>query len=133
VALEHDPDYAETTRREIERHGLTAWVDVRTAPLKQVAIADHKYVWYDLSCVEDLHDVDVVFVDGPPGATGPTARYPAMPLLRNRCTPDAVFILDDASRPEEKEILEMWAATGATVQSTSSAEKGWASVSLVSR
>ena len=133
VALEHDSHYAEVTRREIERHGLSQWVEVRTAPLKRVAVGEDEYDWYDLSSVDDLHDIDVVFVDGPPGATGPVARFPAMPLLRDRCTPDAVFILDDAARTEEKEILEMWAASGADVQTTSTAEKGWASVNLVSR
>jgi hypothetical protein len=133
VALEHDAHYAEVTRSEIERHGLSAWVEVRTAPLKRVTVGENEYDWYDLSCVDDLHDIDVVFVDGPPGATGPAARYPAMPLLRDRCTDDAVFILDDAARPEEKEILNMWVASGADVQNTSPAEKGWASVNLVSR
>ena len=133
VALEHDPHYAELTREEVDRHGLSAWVDVRTAPLKRVTVGDEEYDWYDPSSFADLHDIDVVFVDGPPGATGPVARYPAMPMLRDRCTADAVFILDDADRPEEKEILEMWTANGATVERRSRAEKGWASVNLVSR
>lgn len=133
VALEHDTHYAEVTRKEIERHGLTDWVEVRTAPLKRVTVSNEEYDWYDVSSVDDLQDIGVVFVDGPPGATGPVARYPAMPLLRDRCTAGAVFILDDAARPEEKEILEMWTASGADVQATSLAEKGWASVALAPR
>jgi predicted O-methyltransferase YrrM len=133
VALEHDPEYAEATRRELERHGLTAWVDVRTAPLRRVAVGEREYDWYDVSCVSDLHDIDVVFVDGPPAATGRVARYPAMPLLRDRCTSDAVLILDDAARPEEKEILEMWADSDAQLWANSPAEKGWATVRLSSR
>lgn len=133
VALEHDPYYAEVTRREIERHGLTDWVEVRTAPLKRVAVGHEEFDWYDPSCLDDLGDIDVVFVDGPPGATGPVARYPVMPLLRDRCTTDALFILDDAARPEEKQILEMWAASGAELQASSPAEKGWATVRLTPR
>ena len=52
----------------------------------------------------------MLLVDGPVGALGPQARYPALPLLRERLLPGAVVLLDDADRPEEQEVLARWQA-----------------------
>jgi predicted O-methyltransferase YrrM len=108
VSLDHDADYAARTRADIERHGLTDYVEVVHCPLVDVEVAGERFRWYDLSKVEDLTDIDLVFVDGPPGTTGPLARYPALPVLRGRCAPGARFILDDAARPDEKAIVQRW-------------------------
>ena len=108
ISLDHDEEYAARTRAEVARHGLTKYVDVVHAPLVDVEVAGEKFRWYDLSEVEGLHDIDIVFVDGPPGTTGPLARYPALPLLRERCAPGARFILDDAARPDERAIVQRW-------------------------
>jgi hypothetical protein len=87
---------------------LTKYVEVVHAPLVDVDVAGETFRWYDLSKVEGLTDLDIVFVDGPPGTTGPLARYPALPLLRDRCAPGARFILDDAARPDERAIVQRW-------------------------
>lgn len=108
ISLEHEEEYAARTRNEIARHGLTKYVEVVHAPLVDVDIAGETYRWYDLSNVQGLTDIDIVFVDGPPGTTGPLARYPALPLLRERCAPGARFILDDAARPDERAIVQRW-------------------------
>lgn len=108
ITLDHDAEYAAKTRADIERHGLTDYVDVVHCPLIAVDLAGQTFLWYDLSKVEGLDGIDLVFVDGPPGTTGPLARYPALPLLRDRCAPGARFILDDAARPDEKAIVHRW-------------------------
>ncbi len=108
ISLEHDEEYAARTRAEVARHGLTEFVEVVHAPLVDVDVAGEQFRWYDLSRVKGLEDLDIVFVDGPPGTTGPLARYPALPLLRDRCAPGARFILDDAARPDEREIVQRW-------------------------
>jgi predicted O-methyltransferase YrrM len=108
VSLDHDEEYAAKTRAEVARHGLTKYVEVVHAPLVDVDVAGETFRWYDLSKVEGLTDLDIVFVDGPPGSTGPLARYPALPLLRERCAPGARFILDDAARPDERAIVQRW-------------------------
>jgi hypothetical protein len=87
---------------------LTKYVEVVHAPLVDVDVAGETFRWYDLSKLEGLTDLDIVFVDGPPGTTGPLARYPALPLLRDRCAPGARFILDDAARPDERAIVQRW-------------------------
>ena len=47
-------------------------------------------------------------VDGPPEASGPLARYPAVPLLHPHFAKRARVILDDGARPDERVIAERW-------------------------
>jgi predicted O-methyltransferase YrrM len=108
VALEHRADYVERTRGLVRTHGLEGVVDVRLAPLTPVTVAGESYSWYDPSAWADLDGVDMVFVDGPPGSTGPQARFPAVPLLRDRCVDGAVFLLDDTTRADEREVRRRW-------------------------
>jgi predicted O-methyltransferase YrrM len=110
VSLEHDPGYAEVTRTELRRHGLEHVVDLRLAPLEPLDLGDGDRTWYSRAAVQDLQHIDVLFVDGPPGSTGPLARWPAVPALGDRLRPGAVVVLDDADRPGEKEAIERWTA-----------------------
>jgi predicted O-methyltransferase YrrM len=129
ISLDHDADYAAKTRADIERHGLGEYVEVVHCPLVSVDVAGETFRWYDLSKVEGLDAIDVVFVDGPPGTTGPLARFPALPLLRERCAPGARFILDDAARPDEKAIVHRWTHEhGATVVDRTPGPLGCATV-----
>ena len=76
-----------------------------------------------------MDGIDLVFVDGPPGTTGPLARYPALPVLRDRCAPGARFILDDAARPDERTIINRWTREhGATVVDRTPGPLGCATV-----
>lgn len=108
ISLDHDEEYAAKTRADIARHGLEQYVEVVHCPLTSVDVAGETFQWYDLSKVEGLEGIDIVFVDGPPGTTGPLARYPALPVLREQCAPGARFILDDAARPDERAIVQRW-------------------------
>jgi predicted O-methyltransferase YrrM len=108
VALEHDEAYAEQTRATLATHGVAHRAEVRYAPIEQVKVGAQSAPWYRAEVHEDLKDVDVLFVDGPIGTLGPQARYPAVPLFRDRLTPGAVVILDDADRPEEQDVVRHW-------------------------
>lgn len=108
VALEHEADYAAQTRRMLADQGLSDVAEVRLAPLTAVSLDDESVSWYDVGAVEDLAEIDLLLIDGPPGSTGPQARYPAVPILRSRLAPDAVIGLDDAQRPDERAALERW-------------------------
>ena len=132
VALEHEPRYAQATREALERHGLSSIVEVRDAPLRPVDVSGETFDWYDQQALEGLRDAGVVFVDGPPGATGPLARFPAAPLLRPLLSGSgALFVLDDADRPEERDLQERWCAEyAASVLGQSKAEKGWSVLAL---
>lgn len=108
VSLDHDDKYASATRDSLSKHGLDATAEVRTAPLVPVQIDDEEYSWYDVAAIRDIEKVDVLLVDGPPKATGPFARYPAVPMVESRLSNGACIVLDDSDRPEEAATLERW-------------------------
>lgn len=108
VALEHDAAYATKTRRLVEQHNLSDVVTVLDCPLVPVGIDGKDYRWYDIEQLEEDLVVDLLFVDGPPAASSPEARMPAVPLLWSRLAPDATVLLDDARRPDEQRILTAW-------------------------
>lgn len=125
VALEHNPRYAEMSRDLVGAHGLSAVVEVREAPLELWRSGEETYLWYSRDALEDLADIGVVFVDGPPGDTGPAARYPALPLLLPRCSEEVAIFLDDAAREGDKTVSDRWAARFPEVVRTGhAAEKG---------
>lgn len=126
VSVDHDPDYAEITRAHLRRHGVDDLVEVRVAPLVDVAVGDEVFRWYDPAAMADLHDIDLVFVDGPPGTTGRRARLPAVPVLRDRLSPGARVLLDDGGRRQERAVADHWIAEhGATELAADDVGTGW--------
>jgi predicted O-methyltransferase YrrM len=109
VSLESSAEYAEATRALLAEHGVAHLAEVRHAPLGPTELADHDLPWYDRGALEDLHDIGLAFVDGPPGTVGPAARYPFVPLLLDRFAPRCAIVLDDANRSDERGVLERWA------------------------
>jgi predicted O-methyltransferase YrrM len=108
VALDHDPVFAGKTRDFLARHGVSDLAEVRDAPLEDFSLADGTYSWYARRAWEDLTGIDLLFVDGPPAATGSKARYPALPLLREALNPAAAVVLDDLVVPDMQETLRLW-------------------------
>jgi predicted O-methyltransferase YrrM len=108
VALEHDPDYGEQTGAALAANGLTDHAEVRVAGLEPLELDGETFQWYARGAWSDLTGIDLLFVDGPPGATGPHARYPALPVFAPGLQDDAVVVLDDTVRAEEAEILRRW-------------------------
>ena len=44
-------------------------------------------------------------------ATGPIARYPAVPVLLDRLSSTAAVVLDDMVRQDEQEVVRRWTST----------------------
>ncbi len=134
VAIEHEARYAELSRDLVAAHGLDDVVEIRHAPLTEIkaelsgagpeGAVEPAPLWYDLSRLNDLDRIDLLFVDGPPQATGEQARYPAVPALLPRCTADAVVVLDDADRPDERALGDRWVAEYRLHRTEAPAEKG---------
>jgi predicted O-methyltransferase YrrM len=123
VALEHDAAFREESVALVTRHGLDERVDVRLAPLRD---RSEGTPWYDARSVEDLQDIDVLLVDGPPAATAPEARYPALEVLGPRMRTGGLILMDDTARPGEAAIVERWLSTGTVRMVDSSPDhKGW--------
>ncbi len=109
VSLEHDPVYAEQTRSWLRVHGVSAWAQVLTVPLVPHRLNGHQWRWYDLTTVQFPAPIDLLFVDGPPGGLQRLSRYPAGPLLAQRLANEAIMILDDVHRFDERAIVSRWA------------------------
>lgn len=111
ISLDHDAGYAEKTRTQLAAHGLTEVAEVREAPLEPVMVDGRSFPWYASAALDDLRDVDLLVIDGPPEKTGKDARYPAMRVLEERLADAATVIFDDAHRQDEQAALRKWVET----------------------
>ena len=108
LAIEHDQKYATRTADMVASAGLSDWVTIAVAPLENQSIGDRTYPWYRLEDVDVPEQIGMLLVDGPPGSTGPEARFPAVPMLRDRLDENSVVFLDDARRDDEAGIVRRW-------------------------
>ncbi|GAA2472674.1 O-methyltransferase [Winogradskya humida] len=108
ISLDHDEDYAARTRTMLDAHGLGAVVEVRTAPLTELLLDGRAYQWYDREQLKDVRDIDLLVIDGPPAATGPDARFPALHAMESKLAPVATIVLDDANRADEQDAVRRW-------------------------
>ena len=129
-SLEHDLTYAVITRRELERQELTEWATVIDAPLVEIReLPGHR--WYSLESFPTSIKAELLVIDGPPVMTCKLARYPALPLLKERLAKNCHVLLDDASRDSEQEIVKRWMAEfSGTLVKYISCEKGCAELTL---
>ncbi len=107
VALEHDRHWAALVRDHLRREALDTIARVLHAPLQG------EPPWYGLAGLDEVPDeVDLLLVDGPP-ACDPghgTRRAPALSRFAERLIVGAVVVLDDISRPGEREVIASWEA-----------------------
>jgi predicted O-methyltransferase YrrM len=108
IALDHDPVFGSKTRDYLARHDVSDLAEVRDAPLESFSLGGEAYSWYARKAWEDLAGIDLLFVDGPPAATGHQARYPALPLLAGSLSPVATAVLDDLVVPDMQKMLRLW-------------------------
>lgn len=108
ISIDHLEEYGSATAASVERHSFTNRIECRVAPLAKVSVEGNDYQWYSLDALRDIGGIDLLLVDGPPEATGVSARYPAFPLLAEKLTPRAVVLLDDTHREAEQKILAGW-------------------------
>lgn len=114
LSVDHDPIWANQTRRYVEFLGLQDVVSVVDAPLANIAIGNQIVNWYCLPAgsLDKLGAIDLLLVDGPPQGKDISvqARYPAMPLLYEYLSPQTVVFVDDANREAESRMVEKWKA-----------------------
>ena len=108
IALDHDPVFGGKTRDLLTRHDVRDLAEVRDAPLESFSLDGETYSWYARRAWEDLTGIDLLFIDGPPAATGHQARYPALPLLSGSLSPVATAVLDDLVVPDMQKVLRRW-------------------------
>lgn len=108
ISIDHDSAYADVTREEVNQHGLTKFVELKIAPLKEMVINSEKFRWYDLTDFAPESKIDLLIVDGPPVSTVKFARYPALPLLAEYLSESCGIIIHDTNRDEETGIVNRW-------------------------
>jgi predicted O-methyltransferase YrrM len=108
-SLENGAEYAARTRTELARYQLENYATVIDSPLTPHRLGGREYQWY---APDNLPDrcIDMLVIDGPPGFIQRHSRYPALPLLFDKLADGCVVFMDDAARPDEREIVEMWRA-----------------------
>lgn len=105
ISIEHDATYLRRTAEILARNNLVEIVDLRHAPL----VEKDKAIWYDCDVVtHELPDLDLVFVDGPPGRSATLARKPAFDVLCPYLRDGALVLLDDCDRSDERLIVDQW-------------------------
>lgn len=111
ISVDHDETFGALTRTNLEKHELKNVAEVRIAPLVDVELDGTLHQWYSPQAFDDLSEVDLLVVDGPPGASSYEARGPALPYLHDKLSPRCIVVLDDAERDDERHVLESWRST----------------------
>lgn len=114
-SIDHSKYYCAETLSELERNHLQSWVDLRVGALEpwneahlNPKDASNPSLWYPKSVLQDIENVDLIWVDGPPGNTCPYSRYPALPALSTKLTENIEVWMDDTIRQVEKDICKDW-------------------------
>ena len=115
ISIDHSEYYGAQTLIELEKSWLQGWVDIRVGVLELWdgyhlnPESDSKpSLWYPKSILQDIEDIDLMWVDGPPGNTCPYSRYPALPALSIQLSRHIEVWMDDTIRQVEKEICKDW-------------------------
>jgi predicted O-methyltransferase YrrM len=107
VSMEHMPQFAEMTRAELKRQGLSDRAVVLDAPLIPHVLSGTTFQWYRTDALPG-EPIDLLIVDGPPADTGDSPRYPAGPRLFPRLSSKGAIFIDDAGRPEDIDVIARW-------------------------
>ena len=106
ISIDNSAEYAGKTKAMLAAHKISN-VEVRIAPLAPHASGVD---WYDLSQLNDVSNIDLLFIDGPPGSKNPMARHPALNECLSKLNPRAVIVIDDAGRDGERDLAEKFAS-----------------------
>ncbi|MDH3001388.1 hypothetical protein A1D23_12775 [Chelonobacter oris] len=117
LSFDHHANYYQRTQVLLNTNQVAKHVDLVNAPLIEWQENGQAFLYYD--CEATLQQLAqnlqgksakiLVLVDGPPGDTCKNARYPAVPLLFKYLAEHQIdIILDDAARPEEREVAAKW-------------------------
>ncbi|MBK1649512.1 hypothetical protein CKO36_13120 [Rhabdochromatium marinum] len=120
LSVEHLEQYRDQTAAQLQQAGLRDRVDLCLTPLKPYQAENgNTYPYYTIqTALQQLarqrfdNARVLVLVDGPPAATGPQARYPALPLLLDSFPASTQFdiLTNDYMRDDERAIVALWEA-----------------------
>lgn len=123
-ALEHNETWHARVRQTILDMGGTT-TSVHLATLSNFG----DYDWYDAPLDRLPSDFTLVVCDGPPGSTR-GGRSGMLPRMREKLAPHCTILLDDVSRPAERELALGWSRESGTVPLMRESKHGFARVAL---
>ena len=106
-SLENGSEYAIAIAKQLKIYGLDKYADVIHSPLHKIEVNKQLFDWYQVDKI-NVSEINMMIVDGPSGFIQKNSRYPALPVLYERLSSSCEIFLDDASRPDEKEIVKFW-------------------------
>lgn len=107
-SVDHLEEYANLTRKRINNHKLDSYVEVIYSPLETIEVKGKKWIWYKNFITNEMKEIDMLIIDGPPETLQSNSRYPALPLLFEYLSDNAIVIIDDYIRKEDKEVISIW-------------------------
>jgi predicted O-methyltransferase YrrM len=110
VSVDHDAEFVARTSWMLRDAGLEHLVDIRHSSLATVDVLGESIKWYRPDTFDDIPTIDLLLVDGPPSSVYPMSRLGAVPILFSRLGNDAVVVVDDYGRPEERDVVKRWAS-----------------------
>ena len=123
-ALEHNETWHARVRQAVIEMGGTT-TEVHLAPLRSY----EDYDWYDAPIDALPSDFSLVVCDGPPGSTR-GGRSGMLPTMRGKLAKHCTILLDDISRPAERELALGWSRESGTVAQMKESKHGFARVAL---
>lgn len=111
--IEHDEEWMEILESMVDDHGISEWVTILYAPLRETSLSWNGEEWYSTTAIGSSLDqvvVDLLLIDGPPAyrAGASHSRYPAVPFFKEMMCDKCCIVLDDINRPAEREIAQDW-------------------------
>ncbi|MEL6149167.1 MAG: class I SAM-dependent methyltransferase [Chloroflexota bacterium] len=109
-AVEAVAPFAENARANLQQHGLEDIATVIHAPITRVSAGERSLIWYDVDELETLPEIDMLIVDGPAqyNQERRMVRYPALPMLYSKLAHNAIIVIDDTLREDERLTAERW-------------------------
>jgi len=123
-ALEHNATWHARVRDAVAELGGTT-TTVHLAPLRSFG----DYDWYDAPLERIPGDFTLVVCDGPPGSTR-GGRSGMLPQMRKKLAPRCTVLLDDVSRPAERELAMEWSRSSGRAAQLKTSKHGFARVAL---
>jgi predicted O-methyltransferase YrrM len=105
TSYEHDPQYADAIRRQLDACALLPHVDLRVVPLIDHAAVNGLPASKSYQLPNGSDRFDVALVDGPPYWAGDAGRYHPLKWSLDRLNAGGAAYLDDAARPPEQRIV----------------------------
>jgi predicted O-methyltransferase YrrM len=134
TSYEHDPEYADTIRRQLGACGLTRHVDMRIVELVDHPAMRSLPASKSYALPDDRDGIDLALIDGPPYWAGEAGRYYPLQWSTERLNRGGAAYLDDAARgPEQRVVEALRSGVPGVVAADVRAEKGLVRISYQAR